>query len=240
MANLNPHLSTDCVVFGYDDKELKVLLVEREMNKRGSVSNFQPDLKLPGGLVFNDELLKDAASRILKELTGLEKVKLVQFDVLDSLDRMDKATDREWLEQTTGLRIDRVVSIAFFGIVGVIREKNCKAGTHWVKMSEIKNLPFDHEEIIKRALFAIRQSLKRDGLLFELLDEKFTIHQLQNLIRIFYDEETDSRNFRKKIKKLDFVIPLDEKQHNVAHKPAQLFRFDRKQFSQFSNTRIIF
>lgn len=238
MASLNPHLSIDCVIFSYDEKQLKVLLVEREIPG----SQLQPgnDLKLPGGLVYNDELLIDAAARVLRELTCLTDIALVQFDVLDSLNRMHNEADRRWLETTTGLSIERVVSIAFYGIIHAEQASLCNAHSHWVEMSQIHNLPFDHEDIIRRALSGIRQSLKREGMVFSLLNEKFTINQLQNIISVFYNEEQDSRNFRKKIKKMDFIVALDEKQINVAHKPAQLFRFDKNKFKKFNNTRIIF
>jgi 8-oxo-dGTP diphosphatase len=238
MASLNPHLSIDCVIFSYDEKQLKVLLVERDLP--GEKNQSHNDLKLPGGLVYNHELLKDAAARVLKELTCLMDISLVQFDVLDSLDRMHNESDRRWLEITTGLSIDRVVSIAFYGIIHADQAALCNAQSHWVEMSQIHNLPFDHEDIIRRALAGIRHRLKREGTVFSLLDEKFTINQLQNLIRIFYNEEQDSRNFRKKIKKMDFIVALDEKQSNVAHKPAQLFRFDSNKFKKFNNNRIIF
>jgi 8-oxo-dGTP diphosphatase len=240
MANLNPHLSTDCVIFSYDEQQLKVLLVDRGQPKENSHPQNHHNLKLPGGLVYNNELLKDAAARILKELTSLENIKLMQFDVLDSLDRMGNEADRKWLEKSTGLSIDRVVSIAYYGIISPGAIKLNHQQSYWVEMNQTHNLPFDHEKIIHGALTAIRQSLKRDGTIFDLLDEKFTINQLQNLIAIFYGQDPDSRNFRKKIKKLDFIVPLDEKQSNVAHKPARLFRFDKERFAQFSNTRIIF
>ncbi len=239
MAALNPHLSADCVIFKYDEEQLKVLLVEREPANGNSVV-FPNNLKLPGGLVYNNELFKDAAKRILRELSCLDNVNLVQFDMLDSLDRMENEADRHWLEKTTGLTIDRVVSIAYYGIIDPAETKNCNTRSHWVAMNQIHNLPFDHEDIIHRALSAIRQSLKRDGTIFDLLTPRFTINQLQHLITIFYDQQPDSRNFRKKLKKLDFIVPLNEKQKNVAHKPAQLFAFDRQRFEQFNNTRIIF
>jgi len=240
MAQLNPHISADCVIFGFNDQHLQVLLVERAM-VRGEQPTLQPPhLKLPGGLVYNDELLIDASARILRDLTGLTKVRLTQFGVLDSLARMENEADRLWLEQTSGMTIDRVISIAYYGIVDLNEINVIHPTSHWVPLDQTHNLPFDHEEIISRALIFIRQSLKRDGLIFELLGEKFTINQLQNLLEIFYEEKSDSRNFRKKIKKMDFIVALNEKQKNVAHKPAQLFRFDQECFAQFNNTRIIF
>jgi 8-oxo-dGTP diphosphatase len=240
MAQLNPHISADCVIFGFNDQHLKVLLVERDMIRGSQTTQQALGLKLPGGLVYNDELLIDASARILKELTGLTNVRLTQFGVLDSLARMENEADRLWLEQTSGMTIDRVISIAYYGITELDQYTTIHPTSRWVTLDLTHNLPFDHEEIINKALIFIRQSLKREGMVFELLGEKFTINQLQNLLELFYEEKTDSRNFRKKIKKMDFIVPLDEKQTNVAHKPAQLFRFDQQRFAQFRNTRIIF
>jgi 8-oxo-dGTP diphosphatase len=243
MSNtLNPNISTDCVVFAFGQECLKVLLVEREFRMPKELNGVIHDMKLPGGLVYNDELLKDAAARILKELTGLDGVRLEQFDVLDSLQRMGNQIDKLWLEQTSGLIIDRVISIAFYGLVKLDDPgiSELKEGCHWVEIAHTQKLPFDHNEIISRALETIRTKLRKDGIIFSLLPEKFTISQLQNIIKVFYEEEPDSRNFRKKIKKLDYIAPLAEKQINVAHKPAGLYRFDKKRFQQFNNSRISF
>jgi 8-oxo-dGTP diphosphatase len=239
MSVINPHISADCVIFRHDERSLKVLLVERDPGNMHTGDDFHRLLKLPGGLVYNNELLKDAASRILKELTCIENVPLIQFDVLDSLDRMHEA-DRQWLEKVTGVQIDRVVSIAFYGIIDISRSQVCNTHSHWVELSQIHNLPFDHEDIIQRALKTIRTSLMRDGLLFDILPQKFTINQLQSLVSVFYDTEYDSRNFRKKLKKMDFIVPLEEKQTRVAHKPARLFTFDKEKFDNFNNTRVTF
>lgn len=239
-SRLNPNISIDCVIFGYTEDDLSVLLVERQIKQPNGDTSGTTDLKLPGGLVYNDELLEAAAGRTLQELTTLKDIRLVQFGVLDSLDRMSNEADRIWLEQTTGLSIDRVVSVAFYGVVPLAEVAENIDFTHWVKLNNIHNLPFDHEKIIRQALEVLRQGLKRDGLVFDILPEKFTISQLQTLLSVFYDETSDSRNFRKKIRKLNFIVPLEEKQTNVAHKPARLYRFDKQLFKQFSNNRINF
>jgi 8-oxo-dGTP diphosphatase len=234
-SKLIPNLSTDCVIFDYSTGKLRVLLVQRDIPGGSEENRF--DLKLPGGLIYKDELLKDAAARTLKELTGLEQIHLEQFDVLDSLERLDQA-DRLWLEKTSGLTIDRVVSIAFYGIVSEEQNATLLPNSRWVEMEHTRKLPFDHTDIINRALVVVRNKLRKEGLLFSLLPDKFTISQLQNILQIFYDDDLDSRNFRKKIKKFDYIVPLSEKQHNVAHKPAQLFRFDYEMFLKFNNYRI--
>lgn len=239
---LSSNISTDCVIFSYGVDGLRVLLVERQYSAPQGTTPLIQDLKLPGGLVYNDELLKEAAQRILKELTGLEGISLKQFDVLDSLQRMNNNTDKLWLEHTSGLRVDRVISIAFYGLLkhDDKHAQSLKTGTRWVEVSKTEKLPFDHNEIILRALTDLRYRLKKEGTIFTLLPEKFAISELQEILALFYTEKRDSRNFRKKIKKFDYIIPLTEKQKNVAHKPARLYRFDKKKFQQFSNSKISF
>ena len=239
---LNPNISTDSVLFAHESNKLKVLLVERENIFSEDFKESMHDLKLPGGLVYNDELLKDAAQRILKEQAGLEGIILEQFDVLDSLERMDNQIDRKWLSQTSGLVIDRVISVAFYGIVKMenIKYQPMSNQAHWVEIAQTRKLPFDHNEIINRALQVVRNKLKKEALVFRLLPEKFTISELQTTLQLFYNNHLDSRNFRKKIKKFDYIVPLAEKQHNVAHKPAGLYKFDKKRFEKFTNNRITF
>src|SRR6056297_3335462 len=120
---LNPNISVDVVIFAVDEKVLRVLLVDRQMGSEMQGVSHPMDSKLPGGLVFNDELLIEASQRILSDLTGVEGIDLEQFDVLDSLERMNNEWDKKWLEKTSGVKIDRVVSIAFFGIAHYDRVK---------------------------------------------------------------------------------------------------------------------
>ncbi len=234
-SQLNPHISVDCVVFGFSPNGIKVLLVKRELDKLNESPTPSYDLKLPGSLVYNDELLDDAASRVLKELTGIENVFLERFEVLDSLDRMKNQKDKEWLESTTGLTIDRVISVAYFGLVNLADSElnGLSERSKWVTLESANQLPFDHSKIIHRARELLLHRAGTEPIAFDLLPEKFTIFQLQQVLEVFNGSGIDSRNFRKKLKTLDFIVPLAEKQTNVAHKPAQLYKFDRKRFMQF-------
>jgi 8-oxo-dGTP diphosphatase len=234
-SQLNPHISIDCVVFGFSQNGIKVLLVERELDNMNESARPSYDLKLPGSLVYNDELLDDAASRVLKELTGIENIFLERFEVLDSLDRMKNQKDKEWLESTTGLAIDRVISVAYFGLVNLTGEplSDLSDRTKWVAVELANKLPFDHSKIIHRARELLLHRAGTEPIAFDLLPEKFTIFQLQQVLEVFNGSGIDSRNFRKKLKTLDFIVPLSEKQINVAHKPAQLYKFDKKRFMQF-------
>lgn len=233
-GRLNPNISVDCVVFGFDRDCLRVLLVEREIVFHGDTEKTVRDYKLPGSLVYNEELLKDAARRVLHDLTGIGGICLERYDVLDSLERMDNRVDRQWLEQTTGLSIERVVSVAFFGLVNMNDPlvSKVKDGARWMDLDETKQLPFDHSAIIERALAVLQQRLRVDATAFGLLPEKFTIAGLQQVFEVIGGEKLDSRNFRKKLKNLHFIVPLREKQRNVAHKPARLYSFDHKRFLQ--------
>jgi hypothetical protein len=237
----NPNISVDCVVFGFDTAGLKVLLVEREVGLSGQGGKLMHDLKLPGSLVYNDELLDDAAKRVLKELTGLEKIFLEQFDVLDSLDRMKNRMDREWLELTTGLAIDRVVSIAYYGLVNLSEDKPLALSINakWVPVGSAKKLPFDHSQIIDRARNLLLHRVTTDSVVFDLLPKKFSILRIQQIFETFSGKKLDSRNFRKKIKSFTFIVPLEEKQLHVAHKPARLYKFDKKKFVQYKNAKSI-
>lgn len=236
---LNPHISVDCVVFGFSQLGIKVLLVGRELAKPNKSATPSHDLKLPGSLVYNDELLDEAAKRVLKELTGLKNTYLERFDVLDSLDRIKDQKDKEWLEATTGLAIDRVISVAYYGLVNLTREPitNLSKTSKWVAVKLANQLPFDHSNIIHRAKEMLLQRIKTEPIVFDLLPDKFTILQLQQVLEVFNGTEIDSRNFRKKLKTLEFIIPLAEKQTHVAHKPAQLYRFDKKRFMQFKKQK---
>lgn len=235
ISRLSPHISVDCVVFGYNKQHLKVLLVERDLSLTGKTGSLQHDLKLPGSLVYNDELLQDAANRVLRDLTGLENIFLKEFDVLDSLDRISNKRDKEWLEQTTGLAIDRVISVAFYGLVhlenGVAGTKSKQAS--WVAIDKTDSLPFDHSEIILRAYTLLRNRIINEDIAFGLLPKKFSIAELQQVMQVFMNRSLDSRNFRKKLKSMDYIVPLNEKQLSVAHKPAQLYKFDKRRYQQY-------
>lgn len=229
MPNLNPHVSVDCVVFGFDAGKLKVLLIERE--KLQSISFQGHRLKLPGSLISESEDLDASAIRTLKELTGLNNIFLKQFGVFGSPDRLSQPEDLEWLKQTTRMEIDRVVTIAYYSLIK-FTESDITSKTIWVPIRELPELIFDHNRIIHSALDTLRREIRSEAIGFEMLPKKFTIRQMQSLYEAVLGETLDSRNFRKKVKPLPFLIPLPEKEKDVRHKPAQLFRFDKKLYEK--------
>jgi 8-oxo-dGTP diphosphatase len=226
---LNPHVSVDCVIFGFDAKKLKVLLIEREKVPNSSLQGHR--LKLPGSLISETEDLDTSAIRTLKELTGLDSIFLKQFGVFGLPDRLSPAQDLAWLRKTSGMKIDRVVTIAYYSLMK-ISESNITPQTIWIPVDELPDLIFDHNRIIHKALQALRREIRSEPLCFELLPKKFTIRQMQDLYQAILDEHLDNRNFRKKIRPLEFLIPLHEKERGVNHKPARLYRFDRKLYEK--------
>lgn len=229
-AGLNPHVSVDCVVFGFNECKLKVLLIDRERIPKSRLKGH--NLKLPGSLISEAEDLDISAARTLRDLTGLNNnIFLKQFGVFSAPNRLSPPEDLDWLRKTSGLKVDRVVTVAYYSLIK-ISESNTTERTIWIPVDEIPVLIFDHNQIIIKALDALRREIRTEPLCFELLPKKFTIRQMQNLYEAILGEKLDNRNFRKKIKPLEFLMPLREKEKEVNHKPAQLYKFDRRLYEK--------
>ncbi len=227
MLKLNPHISVDCVIFGFDGENLKVLLIKRKIK---SLNKEVIDFKLPGDFITDEEDLETAASRVLQELTGLSNIFLKQLWVFGSPRRIGKERDIKWLRETTGLPIERVVTVAYYSLIKISESQQelvNKNDAVWMKLGEIAVLAFDHYEILQKGLKTLRKRLQNEPIGFELLPQIFTIRQLQNLYEIILGERLDNRNFRKKILKAEYLVPTNNKEKDVAHKPARLFMFDK-------------
>lgn len=212
-----PALTVDCVVFGLDDDDLKVMLIERDLEP------FQGQWALPGGFVRIDETLDDAALRELTEETGLKKVFLEQLYTVGTLDRDPR---------------ERVVTVAYYALVRLSNHK-VHAATDarqalWFSIDDLPKLAFDHHSIFKMAHERLRGKVRYQPIGFELLPQKFTLRQLQNLYEVILDRELDKRNFRKKILGMGILIELDEVETDVAHRAARLYRFDKKNYQQMA------
>lgn len=206
-----PALTTDCVVFGLDDEDLKVLLIQRDLPP------FQGGWALPGGFVRVGESVDDSARRELKEETGLKSVFLEQLYTFGDPNRDPR---------------EHVVTVAYFALVNLL-DHPPKADTDarnaaWFALDDIPKLAFDHRKILDTALDRLRGKLRYQPIGFELLPEKFTISELQWLYERILEQELDKRNFRKKLNKLGILEETDEIQQDVAHRAARLYRFDRK------------
>ena len=208
-------LTVDCVLFGLDDNDLKVLLIKRGLEP------FKDTWALPGGFVKINESLQEAALRELREETGVEKVFLEQLYTFGDVDRDPR---------------ERVVSVAYFALVNLF-EHNLKADTDaknaaWFDIDDIPQLAFDHEKILSMALNRLKGKLRYQPIGFELLPKKFTLSQLQHLYEIVLNKKIDKRNFRKKILKMGFLEDIDEIQQDVAHRAARLYRFDEEKYKR--------
>ncbi|MBP1676554.1 MAG: hydrolase [Bacteroidetes bacterium] len=226
----NPHVSVDCVVFGFDGEKLKVLLIERTIANQNESYN---DKKLPGSIILANEDLDEAASRVLTELTGLKNIYLRQFRSFGNPDRTKNPRDILWLENTLQLKIGRIVTVAYVALIKIDRKilvKSDNTQANWYELHEVPamNMAFDHAGIINKGLDYIRHNLDIEPhLLFELLPRKFTITQLQTLYDTVHQIRSDVRNFRKKVAQWSYVVPLDEMEEGVPHRAARLYKYKK-------------
>ena len=206
-------LTVDCVVFGFDEGELKVLLIERGLEP------FKGKWALPGGFVRVEETLAEAARRELEEEAGLKDVFLEQLYTFGAVKRDPR---------------ERVVSVAHFALVKMMETKAATdaADARWFPISEIPKLAFDHAEILATALARLKAKVRYEPIGFELLPPKFTLSELQHLYEAVLATDLDKRNFRKKVLGYGLLQPLKEKQAAGRHRPAQLFRFDADKYEK--------
>jgi 8-oxo-dGTP diphosphatase len=211
-SNIVKDLSTDCVIFGFDDSQLKVLLIKL------AVEPGKGQWALPGSNILKDENLDIAAQRVLKELTGLDNVYMEQLYTFGDVNRFP---------------LFRVVTVAYFALVKIEDykpEPGPKASdAQWFSIKKLPTLPFDHNEIIDFSLKRLKQRVRSRPIGFELLPQKFTLTHLQNMYETIMDTEMDKRNFRKKILSMDVLVPV-EKQKGVPHRAAKLYRFDKRKY----------
>ena len=183
---------------------------------------------------YEDETLDEAASRVLKELTHLENIYLEQVYTFGDPNRISKEKDIAWLNSVRAHPEARVITVAYTSLVKKELYKPTPSGfaknAIWLPVQDTPVLAFDHNQLLEKALAFLKSKIYVEPVGFELLPKKFTMTQLQRLYEIILQTELDKRNFRRKILKTSFVVPLEEKQIGVAHKPARLFKFDKKNF----------
>jgi 8-oxo-dGTP diphosphatase len=202
-------LTVDCVVFGFDEGDLKLLLIQR------GIEPFAGKWALPGGFVRVEENLDEAALRELQEEAGVGKVYLEQLYTFGE----PKRDPRE-----------RVVTVAYYALVK-LGDHRIKGATDahsaaWFAVSDLPRVAFDHHEIIDVALERLKSKVRYEPIGFELLAPKFTLTQLQHLYETILETTLDKRNFRKKILGMDLLTETDEIEQDVAHRAARLYRFD--------------
>ena len=226
-------ISVDVVVFGFDGNTLKVLLI-KQAPPTESFPKEKLQIALPGDLIYGQDSLDDAAIKILKDCTGLKDIYLKQFHTFGDPSRVKGLKDQEWLRSFRANPERRVITVSYYSLIKLVDyipqpdPESHASQAEWIDVYDIPSLAFDHNKIVTEGLKKLRQELNTKHIGFELLPEKFTLSQLQKLYEIILDKKFDKRNFRKNIKKLDHIIPLDEKQTGVLHKPAQLFTYDKE------------
>jgi ADP-ribose pyrophosphatase YjhB (NUDIX family) len=218
MTYYNEHskvwVSVDCIIFGFDESKLKVLIGRRQMDPgRGEWS-------LYGGFVAADESIDRAAERTLVELTGLENIFMRQVGAFGRVDR-DPG--------------ERVISIAYYALINVkdYSEKLRKEhGVEWVDANELPRLYSDHNEMVAKAWRMMKQKMRTEPIGFRLLPELFTLTQLQRLYEAVSGEEIDKRNFRKRIKDMDFIEKTDFIDKLTSKRGAYLYRFNNNVYNE--------
>ena len=202
-------ITIDCVIFGFDNGILEVLLVEHaEGISKGKWA-------LPGGWIIKKESIDDAAHRLLADLTRLDNIYLEQLKAFGEPNRFP---------------LRRVITIGYYALIKK-EDYNIKAGftasdAKWYRINEIPNLIYDHNEILNYSLTHLRNRVRQAPIGFNLLPEKFTLLQLMHLYEEILGVEMDKSNFRRKILHMKLLVALDEKQQDVSHRAAKLYKFD--------------
>lgn len=214
------HISVDCVIFGFHENHLKVLLLKW---KEGPWC-------LPGGFVKHEESIDDSAVRVLKVRTGLDDIYLKQFYAFGAPGREKGKKHKEhWIGK-------RFISIGYYALVEFSKVNPkpdlLSSDCQWWDMDKVPPLIYDHREIIQKALQALRLDVNDHPLGYNLLPQKFTMPELQKLYETILGETLDRRNFQKRMLALDILVRLKERKTGGAHKAPYLYRFDKKKYDK--------
>lgn len=206
------YVSVDCIIFGFNQDELSLLLLKR---------NFEPaqgEWSLMGGFVQENESVDDAAKRVLAELTGLENVYMKQVAAFGEIER-DPG--------------ERVISVAYYALInineydrGLVQQHNA----YWVNIDELPPLIFDHPQMVERARELMKERASIEPIGFNLLPKLFTLSQLQSLYEAIYGEVIDKRNFRKRVAEMDFIEKTDKIDKTGSKRGAALYQFNNKAY----------
>jgi len=219
------HLSVDCVIFGFHDDQLKVLLVK-----------WVEGWSIPGGFVRKDESINEAAKRVLKERTGLDRIFLKQFEAFGETGREKGKKGFDIPGTWKSWYMERFVTIGYWALVEFSKvtprrdwlSEDCR----WWDINEVPKLIFDHNRIVTAALEALRHNLIDHPVGYNLLPEKFTMPELQSLYETILGIKLDRRNFQKKMLAMDVLVRTNERRMGVSHKPPYYYRFDKKKYER--------
>lgn len=201
----NIGVSVDCVIFGYDEKKLKVLLIKSDLKE------FEGMFSLLGDLVRPDENMEDAPYRVLHERTGLHDVYLEQVQTFGKLGRHPSG---------------RVITTAYYSLVNIKNHhlKLTENELHWHPINGVNQMAFDHKCILETSLTRLRERVLEHPVIFNLLPDKFSLRELQDLYEAILGFELDRRNFRKRITLKNWLVDLNEMEEDVPHRPGKLYK----------------
>ena len=210
-------LSVDCVIFGFDENKLKVLLIRSDLKK------YQSKWSLLGDLVKPEEDLRASAYRILKQRTGLNDVYLEQVHTFGEVGRHPAG---------------RVVTVAYCSLINIQhhRLKILDNELHWHEVENVTDLAFDHQKIFESCYKWLQKRVQEHPLGLSLLPNKFSLRELQNLYESILNIKLDRRNFRKKFFSMDFLVDMGEEEQNVPHRPGRLYKFDYEKYEKKKKT----
>ena len=234
--NFLPSLSVDCVIFGFHENLLKVLLLKhRHLNMWA----------LPGGFIGKDEPTDAAAYRVLKERTGLNEIFLQQFHVFGEPERSQKEfhlqdLKKDGINVTEDLWIlQRFVTIGYYALVEFSKVSpapdTLSEKCIWWDIHKVPSLILDHRKILDKALATLRMQLNYQPIGYNLLPEKFTMPELQKLYETILDKKLDRRNFQRKILGFQILQRLTETKKGVPHKSPYLYSFNLRKYNHALN-----
>ncbi len=216
-------LSVDCVILGYNEESLNLLVIER---------GAQPHIgkmALPGDLVYPSEDMDLAAGRVLNELTDLEDVNMTQFHSYGQVDRHP---------------IGRVITVGYYSLISVDQFEPLASSwadnVSWLNVKKLPKLAFDHNEIVQEALRSLKERVRLQPIGFELLPKEFTLGQMQNLYETVLEVKFDKANFRKKILGMGLLEETGKLQSDVPHRPGKLYSFNKKAYESLIQTGYTF
>ena len=216
-------LSIDCLIFGFRNSELDILLIKHgEGISKGRWA-------LPGGWIRYNESIDGAANRLLTSLTGVSNIFLEQLRAFGEVDRYPGK---------------RVVTIAYFALINA-DNYSLSAGftasdARWFNIHEVPRLPYDHQKILRAGFQYLQHKVRHEPIGFSLLPKKFTLHQILKLYEAILETELDKPNFRRKLLKMNLLVPCDEKQRDVSHRAANYYRFDKRIYKQLKESGFTF
>lgn len=208
-------VAADCIIFGFKDKELHVLLTRRPVEPMAG------EWSLMGGFVAEDESLEDAAKKVLFEYTQQKGIYMEQVNAYGEVDR-----------DTGG----RVISVAFYALVRLEEFDTSLAQSfdaRWINIKELPQLVFDHNKMVEDALTLLRFKVSMQPIIFKFFDDKFTLPALQDLYEAIYQRQVDKRNFRKKLSSMNILDKLDIKETESTKRGAFYHRFNKEKYKEF-------